>query len=590
MPRIPIYEQREVASGSFQPGQMPAMDLGLGNVGRGLQEAGRSVGQFANYLVKVEEENAKVEAGNFLANSELEWQEKLIEYQNNAKPSAEGFTKGVSEDFDKWAEESLKTVENPRARKLLAENMSGLRKKLMGSAITYEATQGLTFRYNQTQNTIQTLGQAIFLDPNEANLGRLLQQGLLNIDSLTMPEDKKEKLRGELKTTLGRSGAKAMAQDQPAVLLAQVDAARKRGDKASSGNAYLDLLDATEWQTYVDAAKSNTDAIAVEANANVVWETFGPKTDIAAVNLDVLHSEIDKMMSDRTPAERKAAKSMVDEMARTHDYSARQRESEATSAVWDLVLKGTSLNQITRSREYASLDGKSKIQVLEQIKSYRKASEGKPDGVAQMAAYLKLTENPQALAEMTDSQIISVSPVLGEALTKDLLKRKQALNDPANVQAATLDADTFNRFAENAGLRPFDTKKPEKAKAELGRLKYGVEQAIDIEQQTLKRKLTPQEKEAVMNRVIDNKVMLDVWGRDPEKSISVLSADDLSKAYVVVGNTEVKLNSIPAQSRAAITRQLRAAGMPVTEQAIAEVWVESRRRGDPNSLVNQIPQ
>jgi hypothetical protein len=106
----------------------------------------------------------------------------------------------------------------------------------------------------------------------------------------------------------------------------------------------------------------------------------------------------------------------------------------------------------------------------------------------------------------------------------------------------------------------------------------------------LKRKLTPQEKEAVMNRVIDNKVMLDVWGRDPEKSISVLSADDLSKAYVVVGNTEVKLNSIPAQSRAAITRQLRAAGMPVTEQAIAEVWVESRRRGDPNSLVNQIPQ
>jgi hypothetical protein len=580
MPRIPIYQQQEIASGSFQPGSMPAQDLGLGNVGVGLQQAGRSLGQLSSYFIKVEEENAKVEAGNFLANSELEWKEKLIEYQNNAKPGAQGYTKTVAEDFDKWADESLKTVENARARKLLAENMSGLRKSVMGTAITYEASEGLSFRYNTTVDTIQKLGQVIMLDPNEANLGRIMSQGTLVIDSLEMPESKKEDLRDKLKTTLGQSGAKSMAENQPAVLLAQVEAARKRGDKDTSGNAYLDLLPATEWQRYIDAAKNNTDAIAVEANANAIWSELGPTSDIAAVNTDVMYKRIDEVMASNTPAERKAAKAFIDDLARTHNFSANERNVEMTAGVWDLVLKGVPLQQITRSKEFAALDGKSKVQLIDQINNRRK-SDSKADGVGQFAAYLKLTENPERFAKMSDNDIISLAPYLGENLTKKALEKRQSLNDPANVQAATLDADTFNYLAEKLGLRPYDTKKSEKEKAELGRLKYAVEQAIDVEQQTSKRKLNPQEKEKVMQRVMDNKVMLDVLFTDPEKPVAIIAPDDLSKAYVVVNGMEVKLNSIPSQDRAMIIRQLRENGDPITEQAIAEVWVESNQQNKP---------
>ena len=190
---------------------------------------------------------------------------------------------------------------------------------------------------------------------------------------------------------------------------------------------------------------------------------------------------------------------------------------------------------------------------------------------------------------MTNEEIIAEAPRLGDALTKDLIKRRESLNDPNNVIEAKIDEDTFKRLAEDAGLKPYEPRKSANEAAALGRLKYAIEQRIDIEQQVKKRKLTPQEKEALFKQEIDNKVFVDrAFRTDPQVPISLVETDDLGDTYVVVNGREVRLNTIPANSRAAIIRQLRAAGRPVTEQAIAEVFVLSKTL--PSRAVEQIPR
>jgi hypothetical protein len=103
-----------------------------------------------------------------------------------------------------------------------------------------------------------------------------------------------------------------------------------------------------------------------------------------------------------------------------------------------------------------------------------------------------------------------------------------------------------------------------------------VERRIDIAQQQAKRTLTREEKAKLMHEEVDNKVMLDVWGTDPSKPVSTVRGDDMEKAYVMVGEEQVKLSSIPAEDRAQIMRSRMARGLPVTEADIAKTWVRGR--------------
>ena len=587
MARIPVYEERQALSQQLRVGTLRAPDSGARFIAQGVQDVSRALGNVAQLAVNVEEENAKVFAANASSDALLKWTEEMKTRQETTQPGAADFTKSLLGDFDKYADDTIKAgPQDPASQRLLTASLRDLRKSLASTAITFEATEGRNHRFAQMSDSILKSSQAIALNPNEANLAKVMGEQSAVIDALKDTPTRKEQLREKLRLSLGRSGAEAMAREQPAVLLAQIDAAKKRGSKTSSGNAYLDLLPSTEWDTYIKIAQGNTDALNVESTANTVWNSMGPKTDTQPVNKDLMYAQIDRDMSDRTAAERKAAKAIIDQKASAFDYSARQRQASTQAGVWNQVLQGKTLDQIQQSREFQILDGTAKIQLLSQIDTFRKKS---GDDVGQLAHYLTLTQDPAKLAGMSDAEIVAEAPKLGDALTKDLLKRRQALNDPNNVTEAKIDEDTFKRLAEEAGLKPYESRKSEKDAAALGRLKYAIEQRIDVEQQAKKRKLTRQEKEALFREEIDNKVFVDRSFRtDPQMPISLVGTDDLGDTYVVVNGQEIYLNTIPATSRNMIIRQLRAAGRPVTEQAIAEVYVLSRNL--PSSAVEQIPR
>jgi soluble lytic murein transglycosylase len=100
---------------------------------------------------------------------------------------------------------------------------------------------------------------------------------------------------------------------------------------------------------------------------------------------------------------------------------------------------------------------------------------------------------------------------------------------------------------------------------------------IDTEQSATGKELTRDRKRQIMEQVVMDQAFVSEWGRDPQKPTALLTPEELQEAYVKVGGDEVRLTSIPAEQRRQITQTLNRRGLPVTEQAIAELWVKAGR-------------
>lgn len=576
MARIPIYQQQTTVGQSMPISSLSVPSTNADAIGRAVQGLGQTLGQAGQNMVRVEEERAKVWAAEAGSDAELKWAEEFKVLQETYDPAQDNFTKSVNEKFQAYADEALKNAPDGFARKALASQLRRVKENLIGNSLSFEATQGRQWRIDTMNQSIMKSGQAIALDPNEANLGRIKGAMEAQIDALKVAPSERSDLKESLNLTLGRAGAEAMAREQPQVFLAQIDAARRAGSKDSSGNSYLDLLPATEWDTYINIAEGERDYETAEATVNSVWSEFGPMDDSQPVSLDVMNAEIDKLMAGMPKEDRDAAKAILSQKADAFDYSSNQRNAARDAGVWNQVLAGAPLEEIQASPEFRILDGAKKAQLISEINTFRKPSSEKNEA-AQLAYYLQLTEDPAKVANMTDDEIVAEAPKLGESLTKQLLKKRADLNTPEDIASATLDEDMFKRLADSAGLKPYARSRNETQNRKLGQLKVAVESEIIRKQNELKRKLTAAEKEQTMTEVIDNTVMIEGFFSDTETPVVLVEQDDLGDTYVNVDGRQVYLTEIPASSRAMIIRQLRQAGRPATEQAIAEIWVESQR-------------
>jgi hypothetical protein len=247
-------------------------------------------------------------------------------------------------------------------------------------------------------------------------------------------------------------------------------------------------------------------------------------------------------------------------------------------------MNGQSMEQIQSTPEWRALDGTQQKKLITEIGSFR----SQPTSPDQWALYAEIKSDPAALAAMSPEQVLAMAPLLGNELTTKLVQDRAALNTPQDIAKGEYDEDVFKIFASKAGIGVFDARRKKGDKENEGRLRYAVENALVVRENQLRRPLSRAEQEEVMSEIISNKVYLDRWGRDPEVIVSLVEEDDFGKAYVNVGSRQVYLTEIPASSRDMIIRQLRAAGQPITEGAIAEIWVAAQNRPDPR--FEMIPQ
>ena len=259
MARIPVYQEREAPSGSFRVSELRVPDMNLDAMGEALQGLGRATGQAAQAAIDVETERAKAEAYKAIEDIGLQQEKQLLLMQEtDAANGAERFLEKFQGQYDKTIDDYVGQATQPNSigRKVMVESFRQLRKSLSSRALAFQAETGRLYRRGQYDRAVELAAQRLALDPRQENLDETL--GRLQAFRESLRDTPGQKIRQEETTrvTLAKSGLEAIIRERPGEFLAEIEAGKKRGLKTKTGNAFLDLIPADQWDTYINAAKT----------------------------------------------------------------------------------------------------------------------------------------------------------------------------------------------------------------------------------------------------------------------------------------------------------------------------------------------
>jgi len=274
--------------------------------------------------------------------------------------------------------------------------------------------------------------------------------------------------------------------------------------------------------------------------ADTAWGYLGPKGPDDPVRLDLMETWLRDRYKDN-PAEMKSAIADVRSRAVAFKDGVTEMKASNVADVLQQYHDGADLATLQTMPSYQALDGKAKTEVRDYIVQRGRGEQQHARMDAQyregekaargFSTYWELS-NPQTLNTLSEKQILAMEPVLGRQLTEDLVKDKRKLNSPESVKAATIDAELFNVVAADVGLKPYEKNNSEDQKEYLGRLRNEVEAAIDVAQRDSGKALNREEKETLMRKMVDKKVMLDKWSGDTSLPAPIIKPEQRSKIYV----------------------------------------------------------
>jgi hypothetical protein len=565
MARIPVYQERQSVGQPMGVRQVSAPNVDAGFIGRSMQQVGTALGQMAQAQLNVEEENAKAWAANASASSALQWTQRLKEMQESTEPGARNFTSNLAKEFDPWADETIKSAPDRASKKFLQQSLVALRQNVLSNAIAFEATEGRNHRFSLVQDGITKAAQVVYTDPTEMNLSQLMGEQEAIIDSMNDTPTRKSQLRQSLRTAMGRAGAEAMARDMPQVLTAQIAAAKKAGKK-SSGNAFLDLLSPTEWSTYEELAKNNADMGNARVMANSAFRNF-VKNDDDPVSLDKMRQFLDDNNPGISEKERDVAYKLLDDLARTHNYSAKERSVSRQSNVIDIGLS-RGLATMQASSEFKALRPAEQADILGKVANYNKKSATDAD----WDAYLSYISDPVALGNMSPQEVNVIAAGLGGDLGRKLKEQRAKLASNADVLNAKIDNDTFNAMLPRFGLNP--TKKGDRVK--IAMVRDRVEEALTLRAQRKQAPLTIEEKRQEIELIAKDTVRQGWFFKDDVPRVT-LQTEDQRKTSVLYGGVEVKIGDIPPRIIQATDAAFRRIKRVPTAQDYVQQWIEEGR-------------
>lgn len=189
---------------------------------------------------------------------------------------------------------------------------------------------------------------------------------------------------------------------------------------------------------------------------------------------------------------------------------------------------------------------------------------------------IKIMKNPEL---MLPGNIEQFRPLLSESQYKSFLAAGiEAQNQGGkNFISASGDSNmldtTLNRFGFDQLSDGNDSEKLDyiqindawKARIDMAQINNG------------NNPISRDDKQAILNDLLLDKVMLSELGRDPEVIASTLDPDQLEDAYVNIGGEEIYLASIPVDVRSLIVTAFNNANQKVSERKIAEMWLRANK-------------
>lgn len=198
------------------------------------------------------------------------------------------------------------------------------------------------------------------------------------------------------------------------------------------------------------------------------------------------------------------------------------------------------------------------------------------------AAFLTLP--PEELVKMTPASFYANYRTFlddahlerGMAIIND---KHSATAEPAHLEILST-TDRIKRAAQGAGILPEVGKAVSQDHANrFGQFEATVDQRVrDFESRSPgNRKASSEELQSIIDSTLLDKVFVDEWGTDPQRPLVALKDEEMNNAYVTVGKEDIKLASIPVAQRATIISKLQGRNLPVTENAIARLWVSANK-------------
>lgn len=537
MPQVPTYGPPLVKTQALQPNYQNNVDVSSGTraLGQGLMQAGEEVDR-----TQVREaQTAATKADTEIAAGWLQW-----DAENRKKYQGENVD-GYKPAAEKWWQEAAQTYGetlDPRAKALVSQSLA--RRQAVSMA-------------GVTQHT-EAVREAHADDVAQSNINTTIQFGVTSGD-VAGASAQVRKTTAEVAARKGWTTEQTQAEigkNLSALHLAQI--------------SKLAEQDPQKAQAYYDA---NKDEVGFAQQARVE---------------DVLRKEVDNQFANTFAAQQAnkplaeqltAAGEITDPQRREKTIQAlkvnhamlkeaqREKEAQFSDQAWQLVGQGKRVPEAV----LASMDGKERVQLQDHLRARaERIAAGRPVKT-DMATYIDLRER---LAAGENVNLKAYTEKIAPAQMEQMLDIKGAAGKAGNKQDSML-TDEARISTALVGMGIDKKKDPTSAGVFTSEVDRRVRAASAAKGD---KPLTPDEKQKIVDGVALDKVYVDEWGTDPQKSLFQLKPEELKKAYVRVGDKEVPLSTVPMADRAEIMRARRARGLPTTEQAIIETYLKANKK------------
>ncbi len=282
------------------------------------------------------------------------------------------------------------------------------------------------------------------------------------------------------------------------------------------------------------------------------------------------------------PAAIKAAETRVESMYKDMEAATKQRQEEALDTAYRVLWENGGQMDKLPVEVRAALPGDKLASVMGFAEKVAKGP------VNDASAWAKILSMPAAeLAQLTPAEFYRLyRPVLDDAhleMGYALLKeaRGQVESDAKHLEIITT-AQRVKQAAMAAKIIPADGKPDKEQVLALAAFERTIDdrvrsfERIDLQS---KRRANSEELQRIIDGVLMDRVNVSgTFWDDRDVPLVTVAEGGLADAYVMVGDEKVWIKKIPEHQRNLMVEELRAAGQPVNEQAIANLWV---RAGKP---------
>ncbi|WP_103035766.1 hypothetical protein [Castellaniella caeni] len=584
MPTVPTYDAPQVAATElpgaggrsyaspslFNAGAQGAEAALRNNAGiaRGAMDLGRTM---LDIGVKMQ---ARDDLETIFA-QETALKDGWVAFQNEARKRNGANAAGLTADTDAWfqqqEQELTKNFTTRNQQLAFAKTFGQLRTQAMSSMSAYETQErerSLAETAEASMNSSINLAATAALDPR-TNPAPAAAQAREDIQARL---DVIGKMRGWTPEVLADKKAQVLDKLHMSVIGAMVD--QRPGVAKAYMKANKDEISGVSQAKVRDWL----DTIAKRHEGESMLATAQAYAD-DAVGKGM--SEYDAINAARTKFSGKQEEQVVNALKVRYN----ERQSSAADAAWSAFQEGGGKIDAIPVSIFNDLNAKDKAALQDAATNGIFPKQSDRGVLADLYAL-------EARGDLTPDVVRRASSHLNQG---DYQKFMDTSNSPDKQRTASIDADDFNTLAvKSERFDPFSTKPADKAK--IGELRSTIETRIDEEQAAKKRVLSREEKRAVMQTVLDNRVFIDEYGKDPEKFQYELSSSDRQNAYVTVDvpitvrasrfsqpiqttkKQDIYLRDISKEERSAIINKLSKLNMPITEQTIAQAWANAKQK------------